>query len=319
VVGVESTEVLGNQAPLDYIAGVRDIFVPLKSGASANLVPKKHFASPAILFDHLIFYGITTIFWVAPALSLCADLNAFSHRIPTEIRKVIFTGSVLPCKDLRIWQDHLPGAMFINQYGPTEITASCTYYRVPDAVDPGGTLPIGVPFKNTEIILLRADDKRAAPGEEGEICVRGSSLANGYYKDVEKTKGAFTINPLNEIFEERIYRTGDVGVYDADGVLWFKGRKDNQIKHMGHRVELGEIEDAAAEVEGVDQSVCLYDPEKHIIYLFYTGEADRGAISKAMRIKLPSFMIPKRFVQVSELPLLANGKYDRNQLKVAMK
>lgn len=147
----------------------------------------------------------------------------------------------MPCSHLRVWQENLPDALFVNHYGPTEITASCTWYIVDHLVSEDETLPIGQPFRNTNILLITEDGREAAPGETGEIYVQGTSLALGYYRNPEKTREVFVRNPLNPIYDETVYRTGDLGKYNERGELLFCGRKDAQIKHMGHRVELGRL------------------------------------------------------------------------------
>lgn len=318
VSGIGPHDILGNQSPLDYIAGIRDIYIPLKTGAATNLIPKKHFSMPAQVFDYLDNHEITTIYWVSTALSICAEFDVFKYKTPETLQKIVFTGSVLPSKHLRYWQEHLPGRLFINQYGPTEITASCTWYRVDHLVEPDETLPIGIPFRNTEIILLDDNNRPAAPGEQGEICVRGTCLSLGYFKNPEKTAEAFVQNPLNNTCPELIYRTGDLGYIAADGNLFFSGRKDNQIKHMGHRVELSEIENTAMAMPGIDQCVSLYHTEKQNIYLFYKGNAEAKAITIFFRERLPGFMAPRKLVRLDEFPFLFNGKIDKAALKNMM-
>jgi amino acid adenylation domain-containing protein len=319
VTGVCEDDILGNQSPLDYIAGIRDIYIPMKTGASAVLIPKSEFSQPARLFDLLNKHGVTVIFWVASALCSCVELDAFSHTVPKTLQKIIFTGSVMPCSHLRVWQNYLPGRFFMNQYGPTEITASCTYHIVRGTVEPDDTLPIGTPFPNTSILLLDDDGIEAtAPGAQGEICVRGSSLSLGYYREPDRTSESFTINPLNKAWNEIIYRTGDIGQWDNDGLLLYCGRKDNQVKHMGHRVELGEIESAASALDGIGSCACLYRVDKQQLYLFYTGKTEARTISVFLRERIPSFMVPRKFVQIEELPTLHNGKIDRGALKELM-
>jgi acyl-coenzyme A synthetase/AMP-(fatty) acid ligase len=225
----------------------------------------------------------------------------------------------MPCKHLRVWQENLPNALFVNHYGPTEITASCTYYIVRDKVSAEDVLPIGVPFANTDILLLDESGAAVPDGETGEICVRGAGLALGYYKDPERTAGSFVPNPLQELYEERIYKTGDMGSRMPDGNLAFHGRKDFQIKHMGHRIELSEIEGVATAMESVQSCCCLYHPEKETIWLFYTGKADNRGLSLFLRERLPSYMIPRKFVKLGEMPKTFIGKIDMEKLRAAMR
>ena len=309
---------LANQAPLDYIAAVRDIYLPLCCGASCLMTPKKLFSFPKKLFEYLNENQATTLCWVASALSICAELHAFEGVGLRSVSKVFFTGAVLPAKHLRYWQEHLPDALYVNHYGPTEITASCTYHIVEDMVEPEEDIPIGIPFENTRIVLLTEEGQEAGPGELGEICVAGSCLALGYYGNLELTEKAFCQNPANTEYPERIYRTGDLGRMREDGILTFHGRKDFQIKHMGHRVELSEIEAAVKSMPGIADCCCLYLKPKEQIWLFYMGEVQDKEILVYLRGQLPSFMIPRKCVRLMQFPRSFNGKTDITALKAMM-
>ena len=164
-------------------------------------------------------------------------------------------------------------------------------------------------------MLLREDDTEAASGETGEICIRGTALTHGYFDDPERTAAAFTQNPLNKHYPELIYRTGDLGRLNERGELVFVSRKDHQIKNMGHRVELGEIEACADGCEGVVRSCCMFDKQKGRLLMFYMGTADEKTLGKYLRSMLPRYMLPSKIKRLDALPLLENGKIDRNSLK----
>lgn len=315
VMGIDESDVLGNQSPLDYIAAVRDIYLPLKCGCSTVIIPKELFMTPAALFDYMTERKVTAVGWCVSALTLPASLGAFEHSVPKYLKKICFSGSVMPCRYLRMWQLNLPWAKFVNQYGPTEATASCTYYEVKETVDEGDVIPIGRPYRDYRVFLLNEDGAAVPDGEEGEICVSGPTLALGYYNDPERTAKDFIQNPLNSAYREIIYKTGDIGVMRADGELMFKGRRDRQIKHLGHRVELDEIERAACRTEGVAECCVLYDREKETICLFYTGSASVRELSLSLRQTLPGFMIPRKMKQLGAMPKLPNGKTDMNTLR----
>ena len=308
VLAMTEDDVLGNQSPLDYIAAVRDIYLPLKLGASTVILPKNQFAMPVDLFRTLNEKRVTVLCWSVAGVELPARLHAFDYARPEHVRTVLFSGSVMPCKYLRVWQDALPGARFINQYGPTETTASCTYYEVEGPVDENTVLPIGVPYDNYSVFLLSPEGKAVPDGELGEICVSGPSLALGYYRDPERTALSFIQNPLNDRYFERIYKTGDIGRVREDGLLEFHGRNDRQVKHQGHRVELGEIEVTAMSLPGVGECCAMYKNEK--ISLVYAGEAKEKEIQLAFRERLPLFMMPRKVLRVDALPKLPNGKLD---------
>ena len=319
VLDIDDSDILGNQSPLDYIAAIRDIYLPFSTGASTYIIPKNEFAVPTMLFETLNRQKITALCWSVAGIELPAKLGAFDLMKPEYLKKVCFSGSVMPCKYLKIWQRNLPQVLFVNQYGPTEATASCTYYVVKEEVDDDTVLPIGVPYDNYKILLLTDENKAVPQGETGEICVSGPVLALGYYGNAEYTEKSFIQNPLNPNFRELIYKTGDLGSFREDGVLEFHGRKDRQIKHMGHRIELGEIEETAKKIDGVRDCCALYNKPKEHLYLFYTGSATSKEIVIYFRKNLPAFMAPRKLVNLESLPALPNGKIDMQALKAQFK
>lgn len=315
VMHIEGEDVLGNQSPLDYIAAIRDIYLPLKTGCSTAIIPKEYFMEPNVLFDYMNEKRVSSVGWSVSAFTILTSLGAFEEVGLKSLRKICFSGSVMPCRVLRKWQENLPEAHFVNQYGPTEATASCTYYSVDHIVEEDEVLPIGQAYDNYRVFLIDEHGNEPAVGEQGEICVCGPILALGYYNDKERTDAAFTINPINKAYPERMYRTGDYGRLDEDGILHFCGRMDRQIKHMGHRVELDEVEHAANVVEGVAESCVIYNKAKEVLILFYTGDCDRRSLALALRDELPGFMVPRKIKKLEQLPKLPNGKYDMKKLE----
>jgi len=291
----------------------------VKLGASTVILPKNEFAMPTKLFETLNEYHVTTLCWSVAGVELPAKLGAFDVIKPEYVKKVCFSGSVMPCKYLKIWQQNLPDVRYVNQYGPTEATASCTYYIVKEQVEDETVLPIGVPYENYQILLLNEDHTQTAPGQVGEICVAGPILALGYYGNPEKTAESFLQNPLNPNYRELIYKTGDLGRFREDGILEFHGRKDRQIKHMGHRIELGEIEATACQIPGIIECCALYQKEKELLYLFYSGEVTAKEIAVHFRKVLPAFMVPRKTVNLDAVPHLSNGKVDMQTLKTYFK
>lgn len=318
VMEMEESDILGNQSPLDYIAAIRDIYLPLKHGCSTLIIPKEFFMEPNQLFACMNDYGVTSVGWSVSAFTIALALGAFEESELTTLKKICFSGSVMPAKCLRVWQKHLPAARFVNQYGPTEVTASCTYYVVDHLVSEEEILPIGKPYENYRVFILNDRNEEAAAGELGEICVSGPCLALGYYHDTERTRASFMQYPGNDRYREWIYRTGDIGLRRPDGLLEFHGRRDRQIKHMGHRVELDEIEYAASQIPEIKDSCCIYQPEKETLYLFYEGDFPKRELLLKLRKTLPGFMVPRKVQQMAELPRLSNGKIDRNSLKEEM-
>ncbi len=308
--------VFGNQTPLYFDACLKEIIPVLKFGCTAYLIPREYFSQPVRLIGYLNEHRINTICWVVSALTMVSAFDAFSEDIPRYLRTVAFGSEVFPAKQFNIWRKALPEAKFYNLYGPTETTGMCCWYRADRDFAEDEAIPIGRPFDNREILLLKEDGSPAGPGEEGEICIRGTAVTLGYYNDPERTARSFVQNPLNSAWPERIYRTGDMARYNEDGDLVFVSRKDWQIKHMGHRVELGEIEITAGMVSGVRMAACIYDQERGKIVLYYVGDIQERELSAALRQKLPRYMLPGRTLRIPSLPRTANGKIDRNALKV---
>lgn len=314
--GITEQDVIGNQAPFDFDVSVKDIYSALKTGASVQIIPKRMFSFPTQLLDFLCEKKVTALIWAVSALCMVSELKGFSYRVPKAVNKVLFSGEVMPVHHLNIWRQFLPDAMYVNLYGPTEITCNCTYYVIDREFEPGETIPVGRPFQNEKVFLLDEEDRLVEkPGLRGEICVSGTALSLGYYNNREQTEKVFVQNPLNHQYPETIYRTGDLGYYNGQGELCYATRKDFQIKHMGHRIELGEIEKAMEQAENISRVCCIYDEISGKIIAFYEGTAERRAIVKKLRELIPAFMIPNAFCKTERLPLTKNGKIDRAALK----
>ena len=314
---ITSEDVIGNQAPFDFDVSVKDIYSALKTGATVQIIPRKMFSLPTALLDFLEERKVTTLIWAVSALCIITTLKGFSYKIPGALNKIMFSGEVMPMKHLQEWRKTYPDAMFVNLYGPTEITCNCTYYMIDREFGTEDVLPMGQAFPNEKVFLLDEEEKeirKTEPGKTGELCVSGTCLALGYYGNKEKTEQAFVQNPLNPFYMETIYRTGDLAQYNERQELVFVSRKDFQIKHMGHRIELGEIEAAMGAMEQVERVCCIFHEPKKKIMAFYEGNADKKEITRGLMEKLPRFMIPNGFVKVEKMPLTKNGKIDRKKL-----
>ena len=315
VLHVTEESVFANQTPLYFDACLKELFSTLKYGATTYLVPKQLFMFPVRLVEFLNEYKINTVCWVVSALTMISSMKTFDKIVPEYLHTIAFGSEVFPIRQFNLWRKTLPDARFINLYGPTEATGMSCYYEVDREFEETDVIPIGRPFKNTEIILLDENDRVPPQGEAGEICIRGTSLTLGYYNNHEKTDEVFVQNPLNKSYHELIYRTGDIGKLNERGELIFVSRKDYQIKHMGHRIELGEIEVHVNMIEGVRSACCIYDKETEKIVLFYVGDAEVKDLVTALKKKLPRYMIPNHVYALEQMPLTANGKTDRVKLK----
>lgn len=312
IFGIDEEDRIGNQAPFDFDVSVKDIYGGISTGATVHLIPRDYFSTPADLMDFLVERRITVCTWAVSAMCFVSGMNGFEYKVPHDVAKVIFSGEVMPPKQLAKWQRALPDARFYNVYGPTEITCNCTWFAVKRPYGKDEIIPIGRAFPNEHVFLLDEDDREVVgAGEQGEVCVVGTALAAGYYNDPSRTDAAFVQNPLNPHVPELMYRTGDIGQWDAQGDLVYLGRKDHQVKHMGQRIELGEIESAAQGADGVSRACCLYDSRRKRILLFYAGGADKSWLFDYLRGRVPQYMVPNKMFSLDAMPLTKNGKVDR--------
>ncbi len=318
---MDSSSIIGNQAPLVFDVSVLDIYLMLSTGSTLNLIPENLFIFPIKLVEYLKNESIDFICWVPSIMANIVTLDLLKEK-DLDLKYINFAGEVMPTKILNYWKKHIPEASFANLYGPTEITVICVFYIVDRDFDDTESLPIGNACKNTDVLILDDEDQLVTEQNKiGELCIRGTSLALGYYNDPEKTAEVFVQNPLNKAYPEKIYRTGDVVYYNEKGELIYKGRKDFQIKHMGYRIELGEIETAILALDGVDNACVLYDEENKQIVLIYesTNKQEQRAILLSLHNKLPKYMLPMKFILLDSMPLNINGKIDRNKLKELIK
>ncbi len=314
VLGFDHDTRFANQTPLYFDACLKELYPTLKFGATTVIVPKSLFMFPIKLVEFLNEHKINTVCWVVSALTMISSFKTFEKIKPEYLTNIAFGSEVFPIKQLNLWKEALPNCKFTNLYGPTEATGMCCYFKVDREFDLNESVPIGGPFKNTRILLLNEKNELCKDGEEGEICVVGTSLTIGYYKNFEKTNEVFVQNPLNKIYPELIYRTGDIGKRNDRGELLFVSRKDFQIKHMGHRIELGEIEVNVNNIDQIRTCCCVYDKEKDKIKLYYVGDIETGEIISILKEKLPRYMIPNKAEKLDVMPLTANGKIDRKKL-----
>lgn len=316
--GIDETDVIGNQAPFDFDVSIKDIFGTLATGATLIILPRRLFSAPAALVDALNAHRVTTLTWAVAALCLISRLHGLDYAPLTHVRRVLFSGEVMPAQHLAAWLEHLPHADFANLYGPTEVTCNCLYHRIDRSRDYRAGIPLGAPFPNHEVMLL---DASGAPvtlsGEVGEIVVRSPELACGYIGDGARTREAFVQNPCNDRWCDPVYRTGDLAELTETGELMFRGRRDNQIKHLGHRIELEEIDLSLEAIPGVTRCRCAYDAHRQRIYAFYESEGTASDIAAAAQELLPAHLMPSACVPVKSMPLSKNGKVDRSALLAA--
>ncbi|MCR5201117.1 MAG: amino acid adenylation domain-containing protein [Saccharofermentans sp.] len=311
VMKFDEETVFGSQTPFYFDASLKDIYPTIKLGCETVIVPHTLFMFPIKLVEFLNEYKINTLCWVVSALTMISAFGALDEVLPKYLKIVGFGGEVFPIKQYRKWKKALPDVRYINLYGPTETTGVSMYYEVDRDFEDDDVIPLGKAFENVDIFLLDENNKLA---DEGEICMRGTCVTLGYYQDPERTSQAFVQNPLNDRYPELIYRTGDIARRNDRGELVFVSRKDFQIKHMGHRVELGEIEADVNSIKGVRNSCAVYLKKKDRIELYYEGRPEEKELLSYLKEKLPRYMVPTKVHKLDRLPLTPNGKTDRKGL-----
>lgn len=309
------SDVLANQAPYYFDLSVKDIYLTLKCAATTHIIPKKLFMTPLVLVQFIDDVKATSLVWATAAFHLLANSGALDKIAPQSLNKIILGGEAMYAKQLNIWRHALPDVNYVNLYGPTEVTVDCTYYKIDRRYQDDEVIPIGIPCENKEVMLLDEDLQPVPSGQPGEICVRGTGLAHGYYGDNEKTDIAFVQNPFNPHYPDKIYRTGDIGILNEEGLFCFASRRDDQIKHMGYRIELGEIEAHLASLPKIRELACFFDKERDKIVCAYAGETQPKEILADIRDMLPKYMYPNIFIKKDSLPRNANDKIDRVKLK----
>ena len=315
---IDKDTIWGSQTPFYFSMSITDVFSTIATGATLCIIPKMYFSFPIKLVEFMNNNNVNTIYWVPSALCIVANLKVFETEKFKSLQKVLFAGEVMPVKQLNMWMDALPKAMFANLFGPTETTDICSYYVVNRKFKNDESIPIGKHCDNCNLIIVDENNNEIKPDDtksSGELLVRGSFLASGYYKNPKKTAEVFVQNPLNNNYNEIVYRTGDIVKYNEIGEIIYLSRKDYQIKHMGYRIELGEIE---KNIYGIDEIVlcaCVYDEKTERIILFYQGNIEVNDLAKKLKGKLLPYMMPNTYIKLPKMPYNMNGKIDRKKLK----
>ncbi len=317
-----SDDVVSQHAPLYFDNSTFDIYCAFKTGATLHLVHDELNAVLPRLVKWLSEREITTFFCVPSVLTLLLRSRRLKPDSFPKLRHVLAAGEVLPRDILAEWMAIYPYIQFTNMYGPTEITVDCTYHIIHE--QPGKDLlsiPIGKARNNMELFVrLPSGDLSQAIGAEGELLVRGTSVAYGYLGDAERTAKAFIQNPNNRFFHDPLYCTGDLVRIDEHADFLFLGRADDQIKFLGYRIELGEVEASLVGIDGVHEGVVVFKhgangEEDELGALVSLNEGlDLSALRTALQARLPGYMVPTRFkVVATDFPRTPNGKYDRKQ------
>lgn len=302
---------------LTFDLSLFDTFVCWASGATLCVVPLQDRMAPA----RFLRQAALTVWFSVPAVAgFMQQLKALRPSAYPALRWSLFCGEALPASVAEAWQAAAPASQLENLYGPTEVTVACTRYRWDPKRSPAacvnGVVPIGRPYDGTEVRIVGEALEPAAPGEPGELLLGGAQTAPGYWRNDTLTSERFVSLPS---VGGRWYRTGDLVRFDRDGELIFLGRVDHQVKVLGYRVELGEIEACLRASAETQFAIAVPWPAggaaTGIVACLSGSERDDETILEACRRSLPGYMVPKRIVRLPQMPQNANGKIDRNRIR----
>lgn len=308
------SDIIGSLSPVVFDIYSFELWLLMTKGASIILIPHSLSSFPIKILELLKQTNVSFIFWVPTIMATISNLDLLSKITLNKLRLVWFAGEVFPTIHFNYWRKNLSITEFVNLYGPIEITLDCIFYKVNRDFKDNEPLPIGTPCKNTDVLILNNDLKPVRIGEEGELYVRGTSLAMGYYNNRNKTNAAFIQNPLNSSYPELIYKTGDIVYQNSNSEIIFVGRKDTLIKHLGYRIELGEIEHILInKLKLVKNGCVIYDKDKKQIIVIYEAQDKIPDLIfiESFKNYLPKYMLPSKFIKIKELPTNVNGKIDR--------
>jgi amino acid adenylation domain-containing protein len=322
--GIDHTDRFSGHTPFHFDLSTFDIFGSIAAGAQLHLVPPETALLPPKLAEFIRDSELTQWFSVPSVLNYLAKFNAVKPNDFPSLRRVLWCGEVLPTPALMYWMERLPKVRFSNLYGPTEATIASSFYDVGVCpTDPKSAIPIGKACDGEQLLVLDEKLQPVPSREIGNLYIAGAGLSPGYWRDPEKTAAAFLSDPHNGGPAGRLYRTGDLAWQDEDGLIYFVGRADTQIKVRGYRIELGEIETALNSMGKLQECAVVAIPTDNFggwmiccAYVVRAGDdVSLNALREHLKKLVPNYMFPARWMAYEALPKNPNGKIDRPRLK----
>src|SRR6266550_2013460 len=320
--GFTSNDRVSQTFDLTFDLSAHDMFVAWETGACLCCPTQKQLIKPGAFINDV---RLTVWFSVPSTAAFMRRLGVLKPGMYPGLRLSFFCGEALPVDIVHHWALAAPNSVIENIYGPTELTIACTAYRWDNAKSPGeceqGIVPIGQPFDGMRALIVDEQLREVEDGKDGELLMTGPQLSRGYWQDEAKTRQAFVpVAGKNSTY----YRTGDrVRRSAVNRPLVYLGRLDNQIKVLGHRIELGEVEAAVRQISGLEGVVALGWPTTEsgadgIEVFLETDTFDTKALVNQLKGKLPVYMLPRNVLLLRRFPLNANGKYDRKALQLIL-
>ena len=317
--GTKASDRISGHPPLHFDLSTFDVYGTFLAGAELHLVPPSASLLPQKLAELIRVAELTQWFSVPSIMTYMAKFDVIRHGDFPSLRRVLWCGEVLPTPTLVYWMERLPHATFTNLYGPTEATIASSYHTVRHVPrDATEQIPIGTACDGEDLLVLDSTLRAVPAGQVGNLFIAGDGLSPGYWRDAEKTAAAFLTDPHTGA---RIYRTGDLARVGDDGLVYFLGRADTQIKHRGYRIELGEIEAALNALPWLRESAVVAVATDGFegtticcAYASANGRVEPPKVREALRRVLPAYMLPTRWLELDRLPKNGNGKIDRRAL-----
>ncbi len=319
--GMDSSDRVSGHPPLHFDLATFDIFGAFSVGAQLHLVPPDLVPLPNEIAEFIRTSKLTQWFSVPSVLHYMAKFDVVKFQDFPALKRLLWCGEVFPTSALIYWMRRLPSVTFTNLYGPTEATIASSYYTIPTCpAQDTAPIPIGTACRGEELLVLDKQLQSAPEGGVGDLYIRGVGLSPGYWRDPDKTAEAFL--PYGDDGCDRIYKTGDLAQVGPDGLVYFMGRSDSQIKSRGHRIELGEVEAALSTLEELKECAVVAMPTEGFegtlicsAYVPRNTETTHSSLRSKLNRLLPSYMLPARWMSLEQLPKNTNGKIDRRQIR----
>jgi amino acid adenylation domain-containing protein len=321
--GMNSSDRVSGHPPLHFDLSTFDIYGTFSVSGQLHLIPEATSLLPHKLADFIRSAELTQWFSVPSTMTYMAKFDVVRQADFPTLKRVLWCGEVLPTPTLIHWMRRLPHVQFTNLYGPTEATIASSFYTVPECPkSETESIPIGTACEGEELLVLDGSLRPVRPREVGDLYIAGAGLSPGYWRDPEKTRTAFLPDVRSPDSRARIYRTGDLARVGDDGLVYFLGRADTQIKSRGYRIELGEIETALNTLPDVKECAVVGAAvggfEGTTICCAYAtsnGQLTAAILRRQLKKLLPDYMLPSRWRAFDALPKNANGKIDRRALR----
>lgn len=314
---LQSEHVVLQKTPINFDVSVWELFLPLMAGARLHFLADDAHKSPADLQQCIEQQGITHCHFVPSMLD--SFLQQLGANACPSLQQVFCSGEALQATHVKQFYQLFNHCQLHNLYGPTEAAIDVSHYAC-HANSAQTQIPIGKPIANTQLFILDKNLQLLPHGAQGELCIAGIQLAQGYWQQQALSDASFVDNPFypEHSTSAKLYRTGDLARFAADGNILYLGRTDQQIKIRGQRIELGEIENCLLQHSAIQQAVAYpqqLNGQQHLV-AYYSGQSELE--SKELKAHLlqflPDYMLPTAFIYLPELPLSNNGKIDRKQL-----